>query len=81
MIEEYLVGEEKPPWWVKRGLSAYKKNDGSIGYEFINGRVHILLNRGDVLTNEDGKVRRRKGVNHERYNERDESFPEQNREA
>ncbi len=76
MIEEYVVGEEKPPWWVKRGLSAYKKNDGSVGYEFMNGRVCIILCRGDVLTNDNGKVRRRKGVNHERCNERDKSVSE-----
>ena len=61
MIEEYVVGDENPPWWVKRGLSAYKKNDGSVGYEFIDGRVYIILNRGDVLTNDNGKVRRKKG--------------------
>lgn len=60
MIEEYVVGE-KPPWWVKRGLAAYKKSDGSVGYEFIDGRVCIILSRGDVLTNDNGKVRRKGG--------------------
>lgn len=61
MIEEYVVGESKPPWWVKRGLSAYRKTNGSVGYEFTDGRVFIRLDKGDTLTNNDGKIRRRKG--------------------
>ena len=66
MIEEYVVGEPHPPWWAKKGLSAYRKNDGSVGYEYLDGRVCIILNRGDVLRNNDGKVRRKKGVKDER---------------
>ena len=61
MTEEYVVGEPNPPWWVKRGLAAYMKPDGSVGYEFTDGRVYIRLDRGDTLTNTDGKIRRRKG--------------------
>lgn len=66
MTEEYVVGEPKPPWWAKKGLSAYKKTDGSVGYEYVDGRVYYRLDRGDTLTNNDGRVRRRKGENHER---------------
>jgi hypothetical protein len=72
MTEEYVVGEPKPPWWVKKGLSAYRKTDGSVGYEYMDGRAYYRLDRGDILTNDNGRVRRRKGEDHER----DESISE-----
>lgn len=61
MTEQYIVGDPKPPWWAKKGLSAYRKNDGTVGYEYRDPRVCIILDRGDALVNNDGKVRRRKG--------------------
>ena len=61
MVEEYVVGEPNPPWWAKNRLSAYRKNDGTVGYEYIDRSVCLSLNRGDVLRNNDGKVRRKKG--------------------
>lgn len=61
MMEEYVVGEPNPPWWAKRGLSAYRKPDGSVGYEFGDGKVFYILNKGDILTKDRRKIRRRKG--------------------
>lgn len=66
MMEMYVVGDPNPPWWARRKLAAYRKNDGSVGYEYMDGRVSIVLSTGDVLVNNDGKVRRRKGVHRER---------------
>lgn len=59
MIDEYVVGDPKPQRWVQKGLSAYMRLDGSVGYEFSDGRVLLRLDIGDVLTNNDGKIRRR----------------------
>ena len=66
MMEMYVVGDPNPPWWAKGRLTAYRKNDGSVGYEYMDSKLCFSLVMGDVLVNNDGKVRRRKGVRRER---------------
>ena len=47
--EQYIIGDIPIPWWCKRGLMAYQKDDGTVGFEYYGRFVTFDLNLGDVL--------------------------------
>ena len=59
---ECVFGEEEMPVWLSDKVMAYKKTDGSTGYELDTGRRKIEIKVGDLITNEGRylKVRKRK---------------------
>ena len=47
--EQYIIGDIPIPWWCKRELMAYQKDDGTIGFEYYGRFVTFELKQGDVL--------------------------------
>lgn len=62
MIQEYIVGNGKAPWWCRRWLMHYQKPNGKVGIEFHGYTKDYDLNIGDkIMRCGDRIIIKRKG--------------------
>lgn len=65
-VRTYIVGEGRMPAWCRKAVDAYKKIDGSTGYELRTHKKNVNLNIGDKVIRENGLFKvERKAKNYE----------------
>lgn len=58
----YIIGSGKAPNWCKKKLTAYKKLNGYIGFEFHGATKTYELNVGDALLKNGRRIDIRRAV-------------------
>lgn len=53
----YILGIGEVPNWCRKALMAYRKIDGSIGFEFFGAVKTYKLSIGDVLIKDGNKIK------------------------